>query len=886
MSLPSDFDAATFLYLNPELQAYSNVYTIELARDYFLSSSSSSNLAYNMAQMPSNFDGRIFIADNKDGLNISQLNNTIKVAMSNDGFSKYDMDVFSQYLPTVYKDLRLLDTNVFAFKNLDYAITSNNLIVGDEIKIGVNNVLNVFSKVVDIDSNLNVFTVSNYYTSSLSNSDDKYLLIGHKIYDFDRLSRANYVRNNRSSNPIYGDFSNRFYGLDPDFNVTFYKMLYPDARLLTDEQCVLDYTSRRNNNDVRVGKSDELVKSIDYVYTELRNLHVSCNCKVDHNLVLAGYWVNGITNNKTRPSSQATDVELITEKASKGYLDIFKQTTMDLNNLTVNSNSTFCNAVEMFGTCYIQSNLTLSNNMQMTGNAFISSNMFIGNNLSLSNDFVTGCNAFIGNDCTISNNLIIQGVFSLQGDCEIHGRALVHKEGVFGSNVSLSNNGYIGNSLFVGSNVSMSNNLQVCGNTDVLGYVNIAGNNVVQGNMQVSGSNHIVGTVTIESNTSIDANLDVWQTVNVGSNIALSNNLFVGNATVMIGELTLYGSATLCNNIVIEKDVIVGQSLNVGSNISLSNNLKVLKNIYVNCNLSLSNNLYVNGDGMINGKLYGLCNVLAISGDTDVSGNFIGYSNGTFCNNLNVVRDITAQSIVVSSTAQVTGFLQGLSNFEIKGVSTFSNAVTIIGNTSLESNLSLTGTMNIGTSNTWGTLLVDVMGGIRADDYLITSDARVKKEIKTFDNTYCTNFIKNAPVISYKLKYDPCEREKYGFLAHEMEQLDKNVVANIRDFIPNIMKQCVVKADWIVIKKHELKKGDRVKIVDGRCTKVVKVVEIKTNSVRVDASFIEKSIFVYGPEIQDFKALDYTQLFAISVGALQNTIARVTELETRLASFQ
>jgi hypothetical protein len=63
---------------------------------------------------------------------------------------------------------------------------------------------------------------------------DEYLLIGHKIYDVERFAEVNYIRQ-QITPPVYGDFSNRFYGLDPSFNPDLYKIMYPDAYLFTDE---------------------------------------------------------------------------------------------------------------------------------------------------------------------------------------------------------------------------------------------------------------------------------------------------------------------------------------------------------------------------------------------------------------------------------------------------------------------------------------------------------------------------------------------------------------------------------------------------------------------------------------------------------------------------
>ena len=459
MSLPSDFNPATFLYLNPEFQAYSNVTTIEQARDYY--GSNGGDFMYSLSNLPAKFDSRIFISDNKDGINISGLNRTIKLAMSNDGYTPYDLDVFANYLPTIYKNVQLVDSNIFSFSDLNYQITLSNLIVGDDIQIETDNTNYAYANVIEIDPSTSSFTVSNYYSDTYSNMSSSYLLVGHKIYDFERLARVNWARNNRSSNPIYGDFSNRYYGLDPDFNVELYQLLYPDARTMTADQCILDYTARRNNSDIRIGKSGEIVSEIAFIFTDLLNLDVSCNCKVDGNLIVDGYWVDGITNDYVRTSDIASSTMLITEKASKRYLDNMLKGTMILNNLIVDSNTTLCNEVDMLGNASIVGTFTACSDVNVEGTGYF-------------------------NQATISNNLAVMGTSTFTGD-----QILLGNGGVWGSM-------HIHNDAFAASNLSLSNNLNVMCNINMGGIANLS-------NIFTSGSADI-NTMTIANDIQVEGN--------------------------------------------------------------------------------------------------------------------------------------------------------------------------------------------------------------------------------------------------------------------------------------------------------------------------------------------------------------------------------------------
>lgn len=803
MSLPNDFNPATFLYLNPELQAFSNITSIEQARDFYLSNPSSSNLMYSFSNIPDVFDSRIFISDNKDGLAISDINQIIKSAMSNDGYTKNDLDVFSQYLPTVYKDAVLLSPNVLSFADLDYTITPNNLVEGDDIQILINDLNNIYSKVVSIGAN--TFTVSNYYYNNLSNVDIGYKVIGHRIYDVERLARINWVRNYRSSNPIFGDFSNRFMGLDPNFNVELYKLLYQDARGMTNEQCILDYTSRRNNNDVRIGKSDEFVKSIDYVYTDVRNLHVSCNLKVDKNFILGGYWADGITNNSTRTSASACNTLLITETASKGYLDMYTNTTMTLCNLIVTNASVLSNTTDTYGEAYFYNKVTCCNEVWGQNNFYLLSNLNVFNNVSIANDMMLSNDAFVGRNATVSNDLYVKGdiqlsgEFILEGDCDILGAATIH------------------NVVDMGSNLTLSNDFLCKGNSFIIGDVN------------------------------------------VGDNISLSNDLIVN------------------------RDVYVYNNVYTNSNISLSNDLSVMgagkffTSVFVSSNVSLSNDLDVKGSGYIQGNFSVESNLnvkeLRVSNDVSISNNLF------VTNNSYLIGSVTCSNISTFENS-----MYALSNMFVDGITSLSNNTYIYGGFTLSNTADITGSVNIGTDSTWGSLIVDIKGGVRADDYLLSSDVRVKNNITSLNIDTCLNFIETTPLISYNLKYDAKKRMRYGFMAHKIEEFDKNITKNVVDYIPTISSDVIVNDRKVKVINHGLVIGDLIKVVTiDKETDVVSVVRITPNTFTINTDrYNGQKIYIYGKQIPDFKAIDYTQLFAMSVGAIQKLIERVANLEEKL----
>ena len=108
------------------------------------------------------------------------------------------------------------------------------------------------------------------------------------------------------------------------------------------------------------------------------------------------------------------------------------------------------------------------------------------------------------------------------------------------------------------------------------------------------------------------------------------------------------------------------------------------------------------------------------------------------------------------------------------------------------------------------------------------------------------------------------------------------------DFIPSIYsiaKSAILNNKLLQItteKPHELSQGDQVKIfVEGK-KEVIKIVEDVINP----QSFIIKdweesasNLFIYGKKVEDFRAIDFDQITALSVAAIQELSKQIDILK-------
>lgn len=391
MSLPPDFSPATFLYLNPEVSAFSNVTTVEDAVARY--PSEFSNLYYRIPDpaLHGPFVDDVYIAEYRGVIDVSHLNHVINVAESNilgsvgvadetDGFrSRYVPNFYRKVVPEGDGFVFRLATPPFASSSSSSSSSSNtvpascsptrgvlntenltlnasNLRVGDEVRIlrgaGEYVIDGHVSAIVDSNAfRLNATSPPTWPSSdngtvfgvdvTSNDSDVDYVLFGIRVSDPDRVAHINYTRR------FHAGFSNEAptQQLEP-FNAELYQTLYPDARFLTEDEA---FVSSRNNwttNDVRITKAQDIVSASYPVLSELcltSNLHLG----QDVTLTWSGTDITGISTDSVSPSEQVLRTTLITEHAIKKYVERPYETVATFNDIVVDGNITMTGGLDM-----------------------------------------------------------------------------------------------------------------------------------------------------------------------------------------------------------------------------------------------------------------------------------------------------------------------------------------------------------------------------------------------------------------------------------------------------------------------------------------------------------------------------------------------------------
>lgn len=108
-------------------------------------------------------------------------------------------------------------------------------------------------------------------------------------------------------------------------------------------------------------------------------------------------------------------------------------------------------------------------------------------------------------------------------------------------------------------------------------------------------------------------------------------------------------------------------------------------------------------------------------------------------------------------------------------------------------------------------------------------------------------------------------------IAQQVEKVFPQAVCRTTDVVPDIFEKAACKDGWVLL-KTDLKKGERVRLMDSKGQEVYEVLEIDEvdhSKFRTSFKSTEAHIFVYGREVNDFRVVDYEAISMLNVSATQ-----------------
>ena len=187
---------------------------------------------------------------------------------------------------------------------------------------------------------------------------------------------------------------------------------------------------------------------------------------------------------------------------------------------------------------------------------------------------------------------------------------------------------------------------------------------------------------------------------------------------------------------------------------------------------------------------------------------------------------------------------------------------------------------------------------IRAKEFHAVSDRRIKDNIQLTNVKTDLDLINKIEVVDYQYidKIENGNRTKKGFIAQQVEEVLPNAVGKSIKFIPDIYQNAISVVEDSIANiltittpvDHNLKTGNQLRFITLEGTheeEVLSVVSEKTFTVKKVEGDCSQ-IFVYGKQVDDFRSIDYDQVFSVGIGAIQELNRKNREQEQTITTLK
>jgi hypothetical protein len=256
-----------------------------------------------------------------------------------------------------------------------------------------------------------------------------------------------------------------------------------------------------------------------------------------------------------------------------------------------------------------------------------------------------------------------------------------------------------------------------------------------------------------------------------------------------------------------------------------------------------------------------------------------------------------------SNDVTIVGNNNILSNLDVHGATTLRNSMMLTGgNATFSNNVMVNGSISV-TGNIYnariglgyvGNYLASNNGFniMHAQNYNDNSDARIKNNVVSIEPSVCLDTINKLDVVEFQYMYGKKDIDTLrvvGFIAQDVESNIGKYVYHTSEYIPNIMVHATLDMNRLVVDNNyddNIIIGDVKLILDNEIDVMITVMRKLESRVYETTPHsygtIPQKCLVYGSRIDDFKNVDYKQLFVLAVGGMKALQQQIDELKTSI----
>ena len=179
-------------------------------------------------------------------------------------------------------------------------------------------------------------------------------------------------------------------------------------------------------------------------------------------------------------------------------------------------------------------------------------------------------------------------------------------------------------------------------------------------------------------------------------------------------------------------------------------------------------------------------------------------------------------------------------------------------------------------------------GHVLADSFQALSDARIKIVQGQSDGTKDLATLRRIEVTDYHYK-DVVAKGNGSHkkvIAQQVETVFPEAVSRRTEAVPDIYQKASIRGGWVEL-VTDLKKGERVKLItDKDSGSIYEVLEVAEGKFRTDCRPDGHQVFVFGREVNDFRAVDYEAIAMLNVSATQELTRKLEARESELTELR
>ena len=178
---------------------------------------------------------------------------------------------------------------------------------------------------------------------------------------------------------------------------------------------------------------------------------------------------------------------------------------------------------------------------------------------------------------------------------------------------------------------------------------------------------------------------------------------------------------------------------------------------------------------------------------------------------------------------------------------------------------------------------------IGGGSYWTASDERKKSDVVADDPAWCASAVAAVRLVTYDT-VDKRGRQR-GFIAQQVADVVPEAVSRVRDAVPSVMEIARVASTHSFVLEGAAASlvGEHVvgvRVITEKKSEDLSIRSVRGNVVTVDAELPGERVFVFGPIVDDFHALDYHHMWGVAFGAVQHLLTEHDALERRVRRLE